>query len=166
MLYAIALGSNLGNRCVNLQQACCLIEQQISLQAPIIRSTVYQSKPANCPPGSGDFLNAVVLLKSAEQVEAMLLRLQSIEQQLGRLPAPPNAPRPLDLDILLAGTRIIETPDLILPHPRLHLRPFVLLPLAEVAPSLIIPGLQANANQLLARLDKSSCQLMRADCTL
>lgn len=167
MLYAIGLGSNVGNKCANLQTAYNLIQDQIKPTAPLQRSAVYRSTPIDCPPGSDDFLNAVVMLEASIPPDVMLAKLLEIEHQLGRQrPAPRNAPRTIDLDILLAGDTIHQSENLCIPHPRLHLRRFVLLPLAQVAPDWVVPGIGSTTSELLAVLQDTSCAVPITDCTL
>jgi 2-amino-4-hydroxy-6-hydroxymethyldihydropteridine diphosphokinase len=98
-----------------------------------------------------DYLNAVALLTTSLEPQALLGLLQGLERQAGRERPYPNAPRTLDLDLLLYGQRVLRTEHLTLPHPRMHQRRFVLEPLAEVAPQLHIPG-QARASLLCAGL--------------
>jgi 2-amino-4-hydroxy-6-hydroxymethyldihydropteridine diphosphokinase len=101
------------------------------------------------------FLNAVVALKPClgETPESLLAKLQGLEKQFGRRPKQVlNEPRPLDLDLIAFGSEIRSTPDLTLPHPRAHLRRFVLEPLTEIAPDLVLPGQTKPIRQLLAEL--------------
>ncbi len=123
----------------------------------VAASSLYRSQPIDA--GGDDYLNAVVRLDTGLDAEALLAELQTIEQRHGRERSYRNAPRTLDLDLLLFGSLVLETPTLTLPHPRLHLRAFVLLPLLEVAPDVRIPGcagtaglLEAVASQRIERL--------------
>ena len=167
MLCAIALGSNLGDRCRLLNQACHLLSQTLRPARPLVRSSVYASEPVDCPPGAPGFLNAVVLAEVAAEPRTLLDNLQTIERALGRRrPQPPNAPRPIDLDILTIGGLQLEEPRLVVPHPRLHQRLFVLLPLAEIAPDMLIPGHAASARRLLETLDSTSPRPQLSDCQL
>ena len=151
MEYAIALGSNLGDREGNLREA---VRRLGTLGSVTDASPVFETAPVACPDGSGAFLNAVVILESGESPEALMAALRAIEQAMGR-PAdrPVNAPRVVDLDILCAGAVALETPLVRLPHPRLHERRFVLEPLTAVRPSLVIPGLRRTVADLLAQLE-------------
>jgi 2-amino-4-hydroxy-6-hydroxymethyldihydropteridine diphosphokinase len=109
----------------------------------------------DCPPGSPPFLNAVVGFhpRPGETPESLLARLQALEREFGRRPKQLlNEPRPLDLDLIAFGAEVRATPQLTLPHPRAHLRRFVLEPLAEIAPGLVLPGQQASVAKLLATL--------------
>jgi len=122
---------------------------------PLLRSVIWQTAPVDCPPGSPPFLNAVVgfLPCPGETPESLLARLQALEREFGRRPKQLlNEPRPLDLDLIAFGAQVRATPQLTLPHPRAHLRRFVLQPLTEIAPGLVLPGQQATVAQLLARL--------------
>jgi len=107
------------------------------------------------PAGSPDFVNAVVGLVPArnETPESLLTRLLALEKEFGRKPKKmPNEPRPLDLDLIVFGNTLRESPELILPHPRAHLRKFVLLPLNEIAPGLVLPLQAESVSQLAERL--------------
>ena len=101
-------------------------------------SSLYESQPQGCPPGSPDFLNSALKIKTSLPAPKLLKRLRSIENMLGRKRAKQrNAPRSIDLDILLYGRQIINQPHLKIPHPRLKERAFVLKPLKEIDPRLI-----------------------------
>lgn len=128
--------------------------QELS-SAPLLRSTLWTTKPVDCPPGSLDFLNAVVALSPmpGETPESLLAKLQALEREFGRLPKQMlNEPRPLDLDIIAFGSETRAGPELTIPHPRAHLREFVLSPLNEIAPDLVLPGHQLSVRALLSRL--------------
>ncbi|MEY2409791.1 MAG: 2-amino-4-hydroxy-6-hydroxymethyldihydropteridine diphosphokinase [Verrucomicrobiota bacterium] len=150
----IALGSNLGNSRATLLAA---IDRLSQVGAPgMAKSSLWQSSPVGCPPNSPMFVNAVVCLQlhPDETPESLLKKLQSIEKDFGRRPKiEMNEPRPLDLDLIAFGSESRQTPGLILPHPRAHLRRFVLQPLNEIAPDLILPGQRRPVCELLARLD-------------
>jgi 2-amino-4-hydroxy-6-hydroxymethyldihydropteridine diphosphokinase len=137
----VALGSNLGDS-GEIIRAAFLRLAKLSL-VPIRCSSLWQTAPVDCPPGSPDFLNAVVALEPMdhETPETLLPQLRQIEIEFGRRPkVVHNEPRPLDLDLIAFGQEIRKTPELILPHPRAHLRGFVLVPLAELAPRFVLPG--------------------------
>jgi 2-amino-4-hydroxy-6-hydroxymethyldihydropteridine diphosphokinase len=122
---------------------------------PILKSSLWQTSPVDCPPGSPKFLNAVVELvpRSAETPESFLKKLQDLEKQFGRAPKKiHNEPRPLDLDLIAFGQEVRHSPALTLPHPRAHGRRFVLAPLSEIAPDLILPGQTKSVAQALAEL--------------
>ena len=122
---------------------------------PLLKSSLWQTSPVNCPPGSLMFVNAVVGFapQKNETPESLLQKLRALEKEFGRPPKKVlNEPRPLDLDLIAFGTETRNSPGLILPHPRAHLRRFVLHPLSEIAPDLILPGQSKTVAQLLAGL--------------
>lgn len=146
----VALGSNLGNSTALLREATRRI-QDFS-EAPLVKSSFWQTTPVDCPPGSPLFVNAVVGLVSrdGETPKSLLAKLQQIEKEFGRQPKKVlNEPRPLDLDLIAFNEEVRSTPTLTLPHPRAHLRKFVLAPLAEIAPNLILPGQIKTVLELL-----------------
>jgi 2-amino-4-hydroxy-6-hydroxymethyldihydropteridine diphosphokinase len=151
----IAIGSNLNNPHRQVTEAMnCL--QGLS-NGPMRRSSLWQTTPVDCPPGSPPFINAVVelALPETQNAEALLDQLQNLERQIGRRPKTIlNEPRPIDLDLIVFGQQILKTPRLALPHPRAHQRPFVLEPLAELAPELILPGQSKTIAQLLEELPR------------
>jgi len=152
----IALGSNLGDSAAILREAMERL-QQFSI-APIRRSSLWLSTPVDCPPGSPRFVNAVVALlpQADETPESLLVKLQAVEKDFGRRPRKVlHEPRPLDLDLIAFGAEVRSTPQLTLPHPRAHLRRFVLEPLSEIAPDLVLPGQAKPVGQLLAELKTS-----------
>jgi len=152
-LAIVALGSNLGKAKGNIIRA--IKELQKLSRAPLLKSSIIRTAPVDCPPGSPDFLNAVVALKPLpdETPETLLAKLQRLEQEFGRVPKKVlNEPRPLDLDLIAFGNEVRETPTLVLPHSRAHLRRFVLEPLSEIAPELILPGQSATVAELLKGL--------------
>jgi 2-amino-4-hydroxy-6-hydroxymethyldihydropteridine diphosphokinase len=153
LLYGIALGSNLGNRATNLREGVkCLLAANACMKL-IQQAPVFETDPVDCPPDSLPFLNSLVEVSSSLAPLEMLALTQSIESQLGRPRLRQrNAPRPLDLDLLYAGDCILQHPKLILPHPRLHLRRFVLAPLACIRPELILPGHEKSIRTYLDEL--------------
>lgn len=159
----VALGSNLGDSVRILREAMSRL-QQVS-DAPILKSSLWRTDPVDCPPGSPPFVNAVVgILPGAGQTpEILLARLQALEAEFGRQPKKVlNEPRPLDLDLIAFGSETRNTPELILPHPRAHQRRFVLEPLGEIAPDLVLPGQSESVAELLQALDTSE-ELVRLD---
>jgi len=152
----VALGSNLGDSRQILEQAFCDL-QQFS-QCPAVRSSFWQTEPVDCPPGSPLFLNAMLALvpMPAETPEHLLERLKELEAEAGRRPKKVmNEPRPLDLDLISFGRETRNSERLILPHPRAHLRRFVLAPLAEIAPDLVLAGQEKSVGELLAALQSA-----------
>lgn len=149
----VALGSNLGDSRQILWQAIERL-QEFSDQ-PLLKSSLGETVPVDCPPDSPNFLNAVVgfIPRKNETPESLLGKLQGLEKIFGRQPKTIlNEPRPLDLDLIVFGPQTRNSPGLILPHPRAHLRRFVLQPLAELGPGLILPGQSKTVTQLLAEL--------------
>lgn len=153
----VALGSNLGDRAAHLRRALRALAQTPGLRL-LRASRIYETAPVGAPvaagPPQGDYLNAVVELQSALPPRLLLLRLQQIERAAGRRRTWRNAPRTLDLDLLFHGAPR-RHPDLVLPHPRLHLRGFVLAPLAEIVPALRHPC-GARIAQLARRAERAA----------
>lgn len=150
---AIALGSNLGDRLANLQAARDLLRGLADPARPFLQAPVYRSAPVGCPPGAPEFLNTVVAFHWAGDARRLLAATQRVEAALGRPPLrATNAPRPIDLDILACGDERIATPGLTLPHPRLTARRFVLQPLADILPALVLPGDRLTIAAHLGRL--------------
>ena len=147
-LACIGLGANLGDARSTLQAALTALA---ALPDSALResSSIYRSAPIDS--GGPDYLNAVALLETRLAPHALLAELQRIEQAHGRERPYPNAPRTLDLDLLLYGEQCISSATLNVPHPRLHERAFVVRPLAEIAPEWKVPG-QGRAQDLLARV--------------
>lgn len=137
VLAVIGLGANLGDARATLESAFAALT---GLPRTTVRaiSSIYRSAPIDS--SGADYLNAVALLDTWLAAQPLLVELQCIERRHGRERPYRNAPRTLDLDLLLHGEQRIETPSLTLPHPRAHERAFVLLPLAQIAPQLTIPG--------------------------
>lgn len=131
---AIALGSNLGNREEHIAAAIVELRKIASSTEPFLTATLYDTDPQNCPPDSPRFLNTAVDFDYPGTDPLNLLQqTQAIEKKLGREPQPiRNAPRIIDIDILLFGDLRLDHPELQLPHPRIHERPFVLNPLREI----------------------------------
>jgi len=149
----VALGANLGKPKRNVLEAINRLSE-IS-QKPLLKSSLWETAPVDCPPGSRAFVNAVVGLTpfKAETPESLLSKLQSIEREFGRKPKKLlNETRPLDLDLITFARELRSTKELVLPHPRAHQRPFVLEPLNEIAPDLILPGQSKTVAELLDHL--------------
>lgn len=151
----IGLGSNLGDRAANLLLG---VRGMLDAQLEIVRlSRIYETEAVETSV-QPRFLNMVAELHGNKlpPAEQLLARLLRIEYALGRTREQPMAPRTLDLDLLLYGQETSETQLLTLPHPRLHLRRFVLTPLNELAPNLVHPRLGKTVSQLLGNLDDSA----------
>jgi len=156
----IALGSNLGNRLRNLQDARDLL-QRIAEPGSLLQAPIYQTEPVACPEESPDFYNTVVEIRYAGSAQDLLDATQAIELRLGRLASPErNAPRVIDVDILYFGDQRIDGALLELPHPRLTSRRFVLQPLADIRPDLLLPGDQVSIAEHLRRLDSQEPPLV------
>jgi 2-amino-4-hydroxy-6-hydroxymethyldihydropteridine diphosphokinase len=148
----IALGSNLGERQKNIKQALDLIEVIFGIQLEKI-SSIIETDPLDGPP-QGKYLNAVAQISTTLSPRNLLVELQKIEDKLGRVRTVKNAPRTIDLDILLFADLSINDPDLIVPHPRMFARYFVLKPLLEIAPDILLthPQLIPHAPQIQSLL--------------
>ena len=150
------LGSNIGDRLSNLQRAVAMLnEGGLTVQRV---SSIWETEPAGFA-DQGWFLNIVVEASTELMPLQLLTRTASIEQALGRKRVVLNGPRTIDIDILLYGRKIIETPALIVPHPRMAERRFVLNPLAELAPKLIHPTLAKTIASLLKLAPDSKLKL-------
>lgn len=146
----LAIGSNMGNRLANLKNAISNLPPQMDVKK---KSKVYETPPW----GHTDqpmFLNQVLMAKTYMQPEDLLGHLKRLETALGREPSFENGPRLIDIDILFYDDEIIETPPLVIPHPRLHQRGFVLVPLNEIAPDLIHPRLGKAVSEMLLDVDR------------
>jgi len=133
-----SLGSNVGDRVAHLQFGLDGLADRTGRVVAI--SPVYETEPVGGPP-QPDFLNAVVVVETELSSRALLRVAKALEAAAGRQPPEPGkrwGPRPLDIDILMVGDERVDEPDLVVPHPRIHQRAFVLAPLADVAPELVV----------------------------
>jgi 3-oxoacyl-[acyl-carrier protein] reductase len=147
----IALGSNLGDRQANLKAALEALRATRGIE--VIRvSSIRETEPVGGPAGQGKYLNAAAQINTSLTPEVLLKELLGIEAKLGRVRGEPNAPRTLDLDLLLYSDTVRASPDPVVPHPRMHLRSFVLDPLAELAPDLRHPTLGVTLRRLAENL--------------
>ena len=153
MRVGIALGSNLDDRLENLRAARRHLFALHEDRGPFLCSRLYETEPVDCPPGSPAFLNAAIELACTLPPLDLLKKLQNIEQLLGR---PANhahhSPRTIDLDILYYDNLAFTLPELTLPHPRITERAFVLQPLADIAPTRILPGQTQPIADLLNKI--------------
>jgi len=147
----LGLGSNLGDRRALLHQATESLDWgDVSV---VERSRVYETTPVGGPAGQPDFLNQVIGVETALDARDLWERCSAVEASLGRAREHEIrwGPRPIDIDVLTFGDAVVDDPDLEIPHPRIAERAFVLVPLAEIAPNLLVPGL-GTAADLLRRL--------------
>ena len=154
----VGLGANLGDRARQIDSACAEIAA-LPTTTLLARSALYASAPLDA--SGGEYLNAVAQVRTALAPLELLRALQAIESRHGRVRPFAGAPRTIDLDLLLYGGLVMASDELTLPHPRLHERAFVLVPLAEIAPERVVPGrgrvvdlCAAVASQRVAKLDR------------
>ena len=146
----LGLGSNLGDREANLVCAIDYISAKVQIEKI---SSIYETEPV----GYDDqpfFFNAVISGITEVEAHALLRFVKKIEEEMGRVPTFPNGPRIIDIDILLYENTVVNTTELTIPHPRLSERAFVLVPLAEIAPQLILPGADTSIIDLLCMINK------------
>ncbi len=158
----IGFGSNVGDRVDFCDRAVTLLSLLPHSQVTGV-SLLYETEPVQdgAHPGDGWFLNGVVQLDTDITPKSLLSVLREIERSLGRDQDNRSGPRTIDLDILFYGERVIDEPELAVPHPRLHQRRFVLMPLSELAPLLIHPTRRRSVNQMLADVeDRSEVRLL------
>ena len=148
----LGLGSNMGEREENLAQALVLLSQKVEIKRI---SSLYETEPVGYTKQS-PFLNLVCQVSTDLNPEELLHLAKTIETRLGRIPSFPNAPRPIDIDILFYDNQIIKSRNLVIPHPRLAERTFVLIPLVEIAPDLIHPEIGKTTVELASGLKEQS----------
>ena len=160
----IGLGSNRGDSGPIVDEACSYLAHYA--QADFRCSSLWRTNPIDCPPGSGDFINAAVAFEPRRiySPERLLRELKTLEAVAGRLPnTRRNEPRLLDLDLLLFGQQRRQSATLRLPHPRAAQRRFVLAPAAEIVPNMRWPGLGLSVAQLLSQLTDSDQAIRLSD---
>jgi 2-amino-4-hydroxy-6-hydroxymethyldihydropteridine diphosphokinase len=162
-LVLVGLGSNQGDSLGIVRRA--LVALGALACGPVHASSLWCTSPVDCPPGSPDFINAVAAFHVAAGAtpEQLIAALKRLEAEFGRIGAARNAPRVLDLDLLVFGDEQRTTAALTLPHPRAARRRFVLAPAAEVAPHLVWPGTSRTVAELLAALDSAEQVVPVAD---
>lgn len=147
----LALGSNLGNRLSNLKNAVDNLTPQMSVKK---KSHVYETPPWGFTDQPA-FLNQVIMVETYLAPEKLLGHLKRLENALGRVPSFENGPRLIDMDILFFDNAVVNTPALKIPHPRLHERAFVLVPLNDIAPEFIHPTLKKSVHEMFLACDSS-----------
>jgi 2-amino-4-hydroxy-6-hydroxymethyldihydropteridine diphosphokinase len=156
MRTAVALGSNLGDRLENLLAARRQIIELADIRPPVLSAGIYETDPVDCEPGASKFLNTVIEFNFEGDPVQLLEQLVRIEESLDRNPDhPKNVSRTVDIDLLYCGDRQIDNERLQLPHPQMHSRKFVLQPLADIRPDLVLPGQRKTVRELLAESDES-----------
>ncbi|PLZ03268.1 2-amino-4-hydroxy-6-hydroxymethyldihydropteridine diphosphokinase [Burkholderia sp. WAC0059] len=156
----LGLGANLGDARQALKDAVVCLAQQCAVTV-LAKSGIYRTAPIDA--GGDDFYNCVVKLETSLSARALLELCQRVEHHFGRERPFRNAPRTLDIDILLYGEHAIAEPDLIVPHPRLAERAFALVPLVEIAPDLVIPG-HGAASALLPDVAAQRIEKIKPPC--
>lgn len=165
---AIAAGSNLGDAAASIRAAFSALAASPLIRnpklSPLYRTAPVRVSPEGPDPG-GEYINAAIFAESSSTPQELLTLLHEVERRGGRDRgvSPHGGPRLLDLDLLLVGDTVIATPELTLPHPRMHQRAFVLVPLADVAPGLVVPGSGCGrtVGELLAMLGPLDAGLVR-----
>jgi 2-amino-4-hydroxy-6-hydroxymethyldihydropteridine diphosphokinase len=153
----LTLGSNMGNRLANLRAIAGNLTPQMAVKN---KSSVYETPPWGFTE-QAQFLNQVIMVNTYLEPQALLGHLKRLETALGRVPNFQNGPRLIDVDILFFDDLVLDTPPLVIPHPRMHERAFVLVPLAEIAPDFVHPVFGKPIHELLDRLDRSDIKLFK-----
>lgn len=162
MRAGVALGSNLGERLSNLRNARRELAALPGFIPPIVSSAIYETEPIGCEEGATKFYNAVIEFGYSGTPEELLCQLAVIEQGLGRSSNHArNVSRTIDLDLLYFDDSVVKTAELELPHPRIFGREFVLRPLADIRPELVLPNRTESITELLRRFERSEAVVRR-----
>jgi 2-amino-4-hydroxy-6-hydroxymethyldihydropteridine diphosphokinase len=155
----LALGANLGDRLGQLREALNHLRAFSGIEKI---SPCYETKPVGYQ-DQPDFLNLTCLIATELSPDKLLKKAKDIEKRMGRQASFRNAPRPIDIDILLFDDLVLDSPDLVIPHPRMNERAFVLAPLADIAPEIVHPDLHLTVREMLERVNRSEIQLFSTD---
>ncbi len=147
----LALGTNLGDRRENLREAVRLLTESDSLRLRLVAS-LYETAPVGGPQEQSDYFNSAISISTRLDAPTLLKHCLDVERMMGRVRKQANGPRNIDIDMLIYEDLQIELPDLTIPHPRMHLRRFVLTPMVEIAPDLRHPAIGATMKDLLDQL--------------
>jgi 2-amino-4-hydroxy-6-hydroxymethyldihydropteridine diphosphokinase len=150
----LALGSNLGDRLANLKEAIAALPPQMEVQA---KSSIYETPPWGYE-AQPKFLNQVIKAETYLAPGPLLKHLKRLEVALGRQESFPNGPRQIDMDILFYDDLVLNSPSLVIPHPRLHERGFVLLPLMDISPDLVHPVNQKSVREMAAECEAAGIE--------
>ncbi|MDD4874098.1 MAG: 2-amino-4-hydroxy-6-hydroxymethyldihydropteridine diphosphokinase [Dehalococcoidales bacterium] len=156
----LGLGSNLGDRKDNLEKAIDYLSQRIRIT---MRSSIYDTEAMENRE-QPRFLNMVCQAKTIVKPQDLLVLAKAVERKMGRQPSSHNAPRTIDIDILLYGDEVIDTPELTVPHSSLPNRAFALVPLAEIVPNLVHPVSKKTVDSMLKDLDQGIQGIMKINC--
>lgn len=156
----LSLGSNLGNREAYLSRAVKRLSQMMGLSL-LAESSLYHSRPLDCPEDCPDFLNKVIKLDCLLKPVQLLDNTERLEIEFGRTEKNARADRVIDIDIVLFGNRIFKNERLEIPHPRMHERAFVLIPLCEIDPDMIDPRTHEKFGDMLAMLGDQGVKIIK-----
>ena len=161
IIYYLSLGSNMGDRAAFLKKTLAFLQTLGHLEAV---SSIYETEPVDMTPGTQSFFNQAAGIRSRLSPPELLAEIKRFESKMGRNPNPTSPggekkrlyySRPIDIDILLAGDRVVDATGLVIPHERMAERAFVLMPLNEIAPGVRHPVLKKTINQLLSAISET-----------
>jgi 2-amino-4-hydroxy-6-hydroxymethyldihydropteridine diphosphokinase len=153
MVYYLSLGSNMGDRTANINNTFNFLR---GIGNVLKISSVYETEPQGMVPGAEYFHNLVIGLQTSLSPHDLLEEIKQWEKQMGRdMTNSHNQPRPIDVDILLAGERVVNAENLVIPHKQMHKRAFVLVPLNEIAPHVVHPVLKKTVREILSDLQST-----------